>query len=88
MKKHAWEEFNSLVRARNALRQTVCRILKIHKILKVYRGMKLIFGIYLDINSGRDFCEFIKSEHALKSLFKPKKGFDQSNFIISQIKIS
>ena len=50
--------------------------------------MKLIFGIYLDINRGRDFCEFIKSEHALKSLFKPKKDFDQSNCIISQIKIS
>ena len=50
--------------------------------------MKLIFGIYLDINRGGDFRKFIKSGHALKSLFKPKKDFEQSNCIISQIKIS
>ena len=50
--------------------------------------MKLIFGVYLDINRGGDFRKFIKSGHALKSLFKPKKDFEQSNCIISQIKIS
>ena len=50
--------------------------------------MKLIFGIYLDINRGRDFRKFIKSGRALKSLFRPKKDFDQSNYINSQIKIS
>ena len=50
--------------------------------------MKLIFGIYLDINRGRDFRKFIKSEHALKSLFKPKNDLHQSNCIISQNKIS
>ena len=50
--------------------------------------MKLIFGIHLDINRGKDFRKFIKSGHTLKSLFKPKKDFDQSNCIISQFKIA
>ena len=50
--------------------------------------MKLIFDIYLGINRGKDFCQFIKSGHALKSLFKPKKDIDQLNCIISQTKIS